>query len=519
MNRTHAPQVWWVRPLWWPSLMGLAAALVFCVFLSASAVPVADAAAPADATGAARGFLPPLQTITTTTTTVYLPVVMGPARPPAWLSSVNLNMWGWERALYATNPSDPAYPYPRLDTSQIGPPTLRTYEAVLLENPYVRVTVVPALGGRITAWQDKTTGRVLTYANPSIYPTHWGYRGWWLATGGVEWAFPVNEHGLNEYRPWQYEATEGTNYRQVRVWDVESRTGMTVEVTMRLYNDRSDLVITPRIYNGTDGDKPYQFWINAMLTLSDNNAPQPTLRFWIPSDYVTVHSSGWSSSGTPFPDHGMVAWLDIHGRNLSRYSDWMISPQYDWLGFFATPYNNQPQRGWAGVYDVGTNQGLVRIFPPDVAKGIKVFGMPGIMSSEYTRDNNSRYFEFWGGVNKTFWAEDDVVMPKGQSLTWEEHWYPTRNMAGMGWANADMAASVLVSGDNMRVDLNASTPLSARLVLRHNGTEVQTWDASAAPDAPFTAEYPIGTLGRAGWDVQIWQGNTLIATVPQGYYF
>jgi hypothetical protein len=516
MIRTYARKLWWTSG----SLGRLAAALACFVLLSVAIVATPVAAGPLSPAAPALVRPAPavLQAIGTTTTTLYLPVVSAPVRRPAWLTDVTLTMWGWEQALYPSQPSDKIYPYPYLNTGHIGAPTLRTYEGVVLENPYVRVTVAPALGGRIMYWQDKTTGRVLTYANPSIYPSHWGYRGWWLATGGVEWSFPVNEHGLNEYRPWQYEVTEGADYREVRVWDLESRTGMMVAVTMRLYDDRSDLVISPRLTNPTDGDKNYQFWINAMLTLSDNNAPAPTLRFWIPTDYVTVHSSGWGLPGTPFPEHGVLAWLS-GPRNLSRYSDWMITPQYSWLGFFATPSGNQPQRGWASVYDVGTNQGIVRIFPPDVAKGIKIFGMPGISASEYTRDNNSKYFEFWGGVNKTFWDEDNATLPKGQSLTWEEHWYPARNMGGMGWANNDMAASVLAVSDHMRVDLNTSTPLTVSLVLRHNETPVQTWAATAAPNAPFTAEFPIGGLGSTGWDLQIWQGGMLVVTVPQGYYF
>jgi hypothetical protein len=362
--------------------------------------------------------------------------------------------------------------------------------------------VLPAIGGRILRWEDKRTGRLLTYANPVIKPAYqWGYRGWWLATGGVEWAFPVEEHGLNEWRPWQYELMSGPDWRGVRVWDVESRTGMTVEVALRLYAGRSDLSVTPRITNPGSQAKPFQFWINAMLTLSGNNMPSPALHFWVPTGQMMVHST--NDPGLPGP-RGLMSWprywyANSFWRDFSEYSTWT-----KYLGLFATEV-----QGAAGLYDVAADQGVVRVYPPAVAKGVKLFCLGDIGSAQYTNDD-SRYVELWGGYTRTFFAEDYATIQPGQMITWEESWYPVSGIGGLNWANDQMAAALRVSGGTVTVGLYAPAETQARLVLRQGGSMVQAWDISAGPDRPFHAVY----AGSGGaWDLQVWQGGTLLGQV------
>src|SRR4051812_4983335 len=50
-----------------------------------------------------------------------------------------------------------SYPYPFLRPT--GQRQHRAFRSIVLENPFLRATVVPALGGRILSLQDKRTGR------------------------------------------------------------------------------------------------------------------------------------------------------------------------------------------------------------------------------------------------------------------------------------------------------------------------------------------------------------------------
>jgi hypothetical protein len=421
-------------------------------------------------------------------------LTQAPTSPPAvavWEQDITLNTYGWQGALVPTGADDPIYPYPRLNFDAVTPPVPQTYRAVTIQNAYVQLVVVPELGGRILRWTDLTTGRQLFYANPVIKPTRWGYREWWFATGGMEWAFPTDEHGLNEYRPWQYQLL----WNGVRVWDTEDRTGMTVEVTIQLEGGRNIFSVTPRISNSTDEAQPYQFWANAMLTVSDGNAPSPNLTFILPDDAVTVHSTG--DGGLPGPG-GQMTWPVHDGRDFSRYGEW-----HQYLGVFANP----AQAGFVGAYDPGNDQGIVRVFPPATATGVKIFCMGDLPSSLWT-DDDSRYFEIWGGRTPTFW--DYWTLEPGASVTWTERWYPVSGIGGYNWANAEAAIRLLPSGDSAQVAVATTRPLNGTVVLRRGGVEVQRWDVAIAPGNPFLVTGGPAS-GGGDWGVQVLEGGAAIA--------
>jgi hypothetical protein len=408
-----------------------------------------------------------------------------------WEQEITLNTYGWHEALVPTGPEDPIYPYPRLNFDVVTAPVPRSYHAVYLQNAYVQLVVVPELGGRILRWTDRTTGRQLFYANPVIKPTRWGYRGWWLATGGMEWAFPEEEHGLNEYRPWQYALL----WNGVRVWDTEDHTGLTVEVTISLDGVHSYFTIVPRITNPTGETQSYQFWANAMLTLSDFNAPSPDLTFILPDDAVTVHSTGDGSLPGP---GGQMTWPVHNGRDFGRYSEWR-----HYLGVFAHP----AQAGFVGAYDSGNDQGIARVFPPATATGVKIFCM-GDLSADLWTNDGSRYFELWGGVTPTFW--DYWTLAPGASVAWTERWYPVSGIGGYSWANEEAAIRILPSGGAAEVAVATTRALSGAVVLRREGVEVQRWSAMVEPGQPFRAtSEPVS--GGGEWGVQVLEGNTVVA--------
>ena len=78
---------------------------------------------------------------------------LGPPNPyPALLD--------WQRRRWR-----PVYPYPFLDNLS-NTKTNKNWKAVYLENEYLRVCVLPELGGHIYQIFDKTTNRDVLYSNP-----------------------------------------------------------------------------------------------------------------------------------------------------------------------------------------------------------------------------------------------------------------------------------------------------------------------------------------------------------------
>jgi hypothetical protein len=424
------------------------------------------------------------------------PPAAGPAPPRVYESSVTILTYGYETAFQETTPEDPVYPYPRMDLTQVGPPAPRTYRALVLENDYVALTILPELGGRIYRWVDKTTGRQLLYENPVIKPTEWGYRGWWLAVGGIEWAFPVDEHGLNEWRPWQVSSGNTNAGLAVTVWNVEERTGMQVGATIVLDAAHSYVTLQPWARNDTEVAQPYQLWLNAMLTLGGNNVSGRT-QFVLPTEQVVVHSTGDLSLPA---SGGLMDWPVHGGRDLSWYSNWRAH-----LGFFVPGIT----AGFVGLYDQEADQGLVRAFTPGWPAGTKLFGPAGISPLVWT-DDGSDYVELWSGATSSFWTY--ATLEPGQSVGWTERWYPVSGLGGLGAANAAAALRLTESGDAVEVGAAVSASTSGELTLWVGEQPVESWTVSLYPGQAFRATWrrEVGGDGELGLRLENGDGTTVI---------
>ena len=80
------------------------------------------------------------------------------------------------------------YPYPISDvlTNELND---KEYTAVYLENDFIKICVLPELGGRIFEAVDKTNGYDFFYKQSVIKPSLIGMLGAWIS-GGIEWNFP-----------------------------------------------------------------------------------------------------------------------------------------------------------------------------------------------------------------------------------------------------------------------------------------------------------------------------------------
>lgn len=418
--------------------------------------------------------------------------------PIIYETSLSIETYDYKAGFVPTEPDDDIYPYPRLNFSHVGPPTLQEYRAIVLENDYVRLTILPELGGRLYGWLDKMTGRELLYQNPVIKPTSWGYRQWWLAAGGIEWSFPVEEHGLNEWQPWQTTIAATPTQATVTVSSVEMQTGMTVRVSMTLHRDHAYLLLQPAVRNGTEERHTYQFWLNAMITLGDNRVSSET-RFILPADRVLMHSTG--DEGMP-PAGSVMGWPNHAGRDMSLYGNWS-----GWLSYFVPEVHS----GFTAVYDPEADQGIVRIYDPGVTAGTKIFGPAGLSPTLWT-DGNSNYVELWSGATATFW--DDAILDPGQAVGWTEYWYPAHGLGHITFANRAAALRLTEAGGNVEVGLATSSWTEGTLILYTGEQEVTRWSVTADPFQPFRTIWtrPDGASEPLGLRLLDRQGEIIVQT-------
>ena len=116
-----------------------------------------------------------------------------------------------------TDPNVGDYPVTVLDRAAYEAsnpqPVPTKHRLIVMENRYLRLGILPDLGGRIYEATFKPTGNNEFYSNPVVKPTQWGPpnppspagANWWLGTGGLGWDFPVEEHGYEFGTPWGFD--------------------------------------------------------------------------------------------------------------------------------------------------------------------------------------------------------------------------------------------------------------------------------------------------------------------------
>ncbi len=314
--------------------------------------------------------------------------------------------------------------------SGAGPPVLQTYTSLVLSNDYLTVTLLPELGGRVYEMIFKPTGHNELYRNPVLKPAPWGpvEQGWWLAAGGIEWGFPTDEHGYEWGVPWHYQVISSTAGVTVALRDSEAITRPTLSVAVFLPADQAVLFVRPEIANPTADPVGVKYWTNAMLAPGATNAPSADLRFLFPGDQVVVHSTGDDTLPT---DGELMDWPVHNGRDYARLGNWN-----QWLGFFEAPQAHGP---YAGVYDAVADEGVLRVYPAELARGSKGFGLgwaDPLPASLWT-DDGSSYVEVHGGLAPTFW--DTTTLLPGEVVSWTEAWYPLAGVGGVTAAGPEAA--------------------------------------------------------------------------------
>lgn len=411
-------------------------------------------------------------------------------------TSITLPVYAYEQAFY-TPANDSVSPYPRVDLDRVGPPTLRTYQLLVVENRHIKLTILPQLGGRLYEAIYKPTGHNELYRNPVVKPAPFSQKGWWLGIGGTEWAAPTDEHGLMEYIPWDAQVTRNSDAGvTVTLSATDKMTGMKVITKITLSPEEAAYTIASRLENLTSTQQRGQLWTNAMVAPGGNNYISPSLRWILPTNEVVVHST--HDPAIP-AEHGIVSWPQYNGRDLADASSWG-----GWLGGFALPSANRGQ--FAAVYDPGSDEGLVKTFSNKEMPGLKFFGWgPDLNPSIYT-DDQSSYAELWGGITPTFW--DYATFPPNTALGWTERWQPVARTGGVSLANAWGTVSVV--GDTVRV-LPVRRIEGATLVVRTATSGTATYPINAYPDRPAS----VRTNGQATEiDVLGPDGKSLIKGVP-----
>src|SRR3954462_1302387 len=130
------------------------------------------------------------------------------ASPVADRVSLSESTMTWSTVKYATD-AENGFVSGSLDKTTIVDRTFRVY---VLENRYLKVTLLPEFGGRILSIIYKPTGHEQLYRSEVGVP--YGikadnfYYDWLMVYGGIFPTFPDAEHGKTWLKPWDFKVVK-----------------------------------------------------------------------------------------------------------------------------------------------------------------------------------------------------------------------------------------------------------------------------------------------------------------------
>ena len=321
------------------------------------------------------------------------------------------------------------YPYPMLDFLSRAK-TNRVYRTVVIENEYLRITILPELGGKIHEVIDKTTGQPMFYVNHVIKPGLIGQCGAWTS-GGVEWNTGPQGHTVGCMQPVACEilAPEKDGSRSVAIGETERIYGTKWTVVVTLRPGRSFIEERIRIYNPTECVRPYYFW---NCTAVPNT---PGFRFIYPMTLGTDHGS-----------EKFFDWPIDHGKDLTRGTNYQ-----DAASIFAWHCDQD----FFGSYDDGADRGVVSYANHQQVPGKKAWtwgqGGFGKMHQMDLTDDDGPYNEVQTGPLLT---QGEVGrLDPSEAVEWQEWWYPVHGIGGFTFANKDVAANATQTNGQLRLRL------------------------------------------------------------------
>jgi tetratricopeptide (TPR) repeat protein len=363
-----------------------------------------------------------------------------------------------------------AFPYPRLLPS--GPRVERSYRALVLENEYLRITVLPELGGRLYRAIDKPTGQDLFYFNRVVKPRCLAIRGPWIS-GGIEYNFPLG-HNVWTISPVQFSHGHGEDGSGwIEVGETDRTTGMRWSVRHVLRPGRRAFHTRITLENPTPHAHSYYYWSNAAV------ADTPSTRLLIPYDEVQFHDAEIA----PF------RWPYLDGKDLSytKNIEWVVS-------LFGRGCHGSA----FGYFDEERDFGVCHLADPEEMPGKKVFSWGYGQSRERWQreltDEDGTYLELQAGRFDT--QTDLALFPPGERMQWEEHWLPAPHTGGWTAASPQLLCSWLVDSDPPQ--LRVFSPITQEVILRvcQGGETIQETTLSLSPQKTRTV-YP--EIARAQW--------------------
>jgi tetratricopeptide (TPR) repeat protein len=346
------------------------------------------------------------------------------------------------------------YPNPFLDQlSSTSEP--QEYQAVYLENAYIRLMMLPRIGGRIHEAYDKAGDYHFIYRQHVIKPALIGLFGSWVS-GGIEYNWPQH-HRPSTFMPTHHLIEEHPD-GSTTVWfsehdPLQRMKGM---VGVCLYPDKAFFEMKVQLFNRTPETQTFLWWINVGVHVHED------YEVVFPPD-VTIVTDHSKRSMSHYPVargsyYGIDYSNDGEGTDLSRYGTIPVPTSYF---VWDTDYD------FFGGYDHRADAGIVHVANRHIAPGKKMFTWGAGEFAKGWEDNltdaDGSYIELMAGVYTDNQPDFSWMQPY-ETKTFSQFWYPVQKIGPAKNANRRVAVNLEVVDGEIKAGVAVTEPLEALTV-------------------------------------------------------
>ena len=409
----------------------------------------------------------------------------------------------FEKRVYQGS-SGRVYPLPftdRISTDAVE----HTWQAVHLENEFLRVMVLPEIGGRIHAGIDKTNGYDFIYRQNVIKPALVGLAGPWIS-GGVEFNWPQH-HRPATFMPMSFQIEEHADGSRT-IWcsDHDPMNRLKGMHGVCLHPGKAYIELKVRLYNRTPLIQTFLWWANIGVQVHElyqsffppdvhcvaDHSKRANSTFPLcDSYYYGVNYGERGRRGVPAEEQPLkfVPPGSYPPNDLRWYANIPVPTSYMAMG---------SNEDFFGGYDHKHKAGLVLVANHHIAPGKKQWTWGnhqfGYAWDRNLTDEDGPYIELMAGVYTDNQPDFSFLAP-GETKTFSQYWYPIREIGPVHKANHDVALSFQVSTREARIGVCATKSFPAAKVRLESTTgQITEWQCDLKPGSAFlqVAELPAG---------------------------
>ena len=325
--------------------------------------------------------------------------------------------------------SSKIYPYFRYD-GFTSTPVQKEWKVVELENDFIKVTILPEIGGKIWNATEKKTGKDFLYNNHVVKFRDVAMRGPWTS-GGIEANYGIIGHTPNCATPVDYitlKKDDGSISCIIGVLDLLTQTQWRLEINLQ--KDKAFFTTQSTWFNSTPLEQSYYTWMNTGIKAKGN------LEFVYPGTHYLGHEGEYSD----WPVN------KSNGKNISFY-------EKNNFGGYKSYHVFGTYTDFFGGYWHDEDYGMARYSTHDDKPGKKIWiwglSQQGMIWEKLLSDTDGQYVEVQSGRLFNQSAEGSLYTPfkyRGFAPTetdrWTEYWFPVIETKGFVKANEYGALNV-----------------------------------------------------------------------------